>query len=565
MDLQVGTILQNGKYRIEGVVGKGLFGVTYQGIHSPSNQFVALKSLSDGLLQRNDGHQLQNQFLKEFQRLSQCRSLHLPRVLHTFQEDGVAYGVTEWIPGFSLLELVKKGGVLPEVKAIPYIKEAAIALSILHNHGLLHRDIKPENFILDSVRNVIVLVDMGFVRQFTTDVIQLDPNGLAVGYAALEQYLPPVQYTTATDIYGLAATLFYLLTGEPPMAASFRPHSPFTNPRQIQPSISPVTEQAILGGMEIESVLRPSNVMDWIERLPKEALSQLNDLGTLSTIPVAIHIQLPNPGVSPMSPLPSLPNGSVDGDRIAIADDVPGKSSFQKEDSGIFSRNLILEKNTPSHTEEIFASGTLNTPPESSIHNQLEESIPPPEVTVFSKLPFSLTYLQMNKRTLTRSLGITMVTALFTGVVAGIVIRVQMGAEATLPFLNPVQTFPVKDWPGQHITEGSAVNPRFNQPDSAWFTQPIRRQPMKDPVVPSPVSTPVLQLNELNESSLSTPPPEAAAQNSGIPQDGVQVHSDTIPNPVVPDPFNNPSLNPPVTNLPPVLDPISPSNLQQRP
>jgi len=121
-----------------------------------------------------------------------------------------------------------------------------------------------------------MLIDFGIARDFTAGTKQTHTNLLSPGYAPIEQYLYDGKCTPATDVYAIAATLYYLLSGVPPVAAPLRDRIPLTELRQFQPNLSPQIEQAILQGLETDPANRPQTVENWLtmlqetDRLPAE-------------------------------------------------------------------------------------------------------------------------------------------------------------------------------------------------------------------------------------------------------------------------------------------------------
>jgi serine/threonine-protein kinase len=112
-----------------------------------------------------------------------------------------------------------------------------------------------------------MLIDFGIARDFTAGTQQTHTNLLSPGYAPIEQYLHDGKCTPATDVYAIAATLYYLLSGVPPIAAPLRDRIPLPDLRQFQPNLSPGIEQAILRGLEIDPHKRPQTVENWLTML----------------------------------------------------------------------------------------------------------------------------------------------------------------------------------------------------------------------------------------------------------------------------------------------------------
>ena len=267
MNLAPATVLQQGKYTINGTLGIGGFGITYRAIHTQLNQTVVLKTLNESLRQHPASAQFQQQFIAEAQRLSRCQHSNIVRIIDFFEEAGQSFIAMDYIPGQTLAQIVETGQPLPEAEALHYIRQIASAVSTVHRSGLLHRDINPENTIRRADSHLVMLIDFGIARDFTDGTKQTHTNLLSPGYAPIEQYLYDGKCTPATDIYAIAATLYYLLCGVPPVAAPLRDRIPLTDLRQFQPHISPGIERAILHGLETDARKRPQTVENWLTML----------------------------------------------------------------------------------------------------------------------------------------------------------------------------------------------------------------------------------------------------------------------------------------------------------
>src|SRR2546430_2407829 len=133
------------------------------------------------------------------------------------------------------------------------------AVSYLHNQKLpiIHRDIKPSNIIVPPSRNEAVLVDFGIAKEFDPDSTTTAVRHASPGYAAPEQY--GVGTNTRTDIYGLGATMYTLLTGVVPADAFFRTtnlgsgkNDPLESIRKFAPNVPQHITDAIYRAMAVD-------------------------------------------------------------------------------------------------------------------------------------------------------------------------------------------------------------------------------------------------------------------------------------------------------------------------
>jgi serine/threonine protein kinase len=267
---KLGKTLQNGKYFLERELGEGGFGLTYKATNKITNDTVVIKTLNSSLREDPDLERLLDKFKDEGERLKRCSHPNIVRFDHFFIENGLPYIVMEYIPGKTLDKIVLPSNPLPESTAIYYIRQIGEALKVVHQNGLLHRDIKPENIILRSETEQVVLIDFGIAREFSPGTFQTLTHTriISEGYAPIEQYILRAKRTPATDIYGLAATLYTLLTGSIPIASTLRDRFPLPSPKELRPELSEAVSEAVMRGMAVEQKERPTNIDKWLAFLP---------------------------------------------------------------------------------------------------------------------------------------------------------------------------------------------------------------------------------------------------------------------------------------------------------
>ena len=240
--------LQNKKYKIEKIIGQGGFGITYKAIMKETvtgslgnmevDVPVAIKEFfMKDTCEREEGtgkitvpsqgsravvELYRKKFVKEAKNLAQMNHPHIVKVVDVFEENDTVYYVMQYLSGGSLTDYVKQHGALDEAIAIKYIQQIGSALEYMHQKHICHYDVKPSNILLDD-KGGAMLIDFGISKGYTEEGHQTSstPVGISAGYAPLEQYQQSLQdFSPATDVYGLAATLFYLLTGKNPPEAS---------------------------------------------------------------------------------------------------------------------------------------------------------------------------------------------------------------------------------------------------------------------------------------------------------------------------------------------------------
>ncbi|MEH2251423.1 serine/threonine-protein kinase [Nostoc sp.] len=269
-----GTILQDGKYTLIQEIGRGGFGITFKATHRYLGQEVVMKTINERLRQHPDFAKFERQFQDEARRLATCIHPNIVRVSDFFVEAGLPYMVMEYIPGETLGDAFVLPGIpMPEATAIHYIRQIGAALQVVHNNGLLHRDVKPDNIIQRLGTQEVVLIDFGIAREFNGGVRQTHTGLVSEGYSPIEQYLTQAPRTPATDVYGLAATLYALLSAQVPIPALLRDREQMPAPRELQPHLSAAVNQAVMRGMAVESRFRPATVAEWLQLLPENGVN----------------------------------------------------------------------------------------------------------------------------------------------------------------------------------------------------------------------------------------------------------------------------------------------------
>ncbi len=259
--------LQQGKYQLQQKLRQNAFGISYKAINTISKEVVVIKTLQLGSIQKDYISTLSRKFLGEARRLAKCSHPNIVTFHEFFQEKGLPFIVMDYIPGETLDSVVLPDNPLPEVVAIAYIRQVARALKVIHQNNLLHRDIKPHNLIVTPDNRQVILIDFGIAREFSEGATQVHTNLISEGYAPVEQYFLRAKRTAATDIYGLAATMYTLLTAKIPISANLRVSLPLSSPKEIRPELSRRVSDAVMQGMKIQLDDRPHNVDEWMTLL----------------------------------------------------------------------------------------------------------------------------------------------------------------------------------------------------------------------------------------------------------------------------------------------------------
>jgi len=297
MKLKKGTSLQNGRYRIESVLGQGGFGITYLAVQTGINlnRKVAIKEffMSDFCERdpetsnvslgtsgsRETVEKFKRKFITEACNIAKLHNPHVIRIIENFEENGTVYYVMDYIEGESLKDMLYPNKTLTEADALNYIRQVSDALAEVHANDMLHLDVKPGNIMVDS-KGSVVLIDFGVSKRFdggngsekltTTTTLPYTP-----GYAPLEQMDQDASdLKPSADIYALGATLYRLLSGEtPPTATALAGGRALPS---LPSSVSPQVRRAIETAMQLNKLNRPQSVADFLALLdaPVSAVSE---------------------------------------------------------------------------------------------------------------------------------------------------------------------------------------------------------------------------------------------------------------------------------------------------
>ncbi len=270
--LPVGAILWS-RYKIVEFISQGGMGAIYRAEDLRlDGRICAVKEMwTDTGTSDQDVEQIQQQFYREASVLARLDHPNLPKVSDYFAESGRDYLVMDFVPGKDLKQVMEeareKGRALAEKQVLDWARQILDALECLHTQDppALHRDVKPANVRL-TPSGTVKLVDFGLVKLLVPDqdhtLTVLQGRGTAQ-YTPLEQYGGDTGHTSVrSDIYALGATLYHLLTGQPPADAKSRYLRPglLVPPTQLNPDVSPLIETAILHAMAIHPDQRPVSV-----------------------------------------------------------------------------------------------------------------------------------------------------------------------------------------------------------------------------------------------------------------------------------------------------------------
>jgi len=272
-----------GKYRIDGVLGKGAMGVVYKAFDPGIERPVAIKTVRKDLVDPDLVEQSMARFKNEARAAG--RLLH-PNIVSVYEygEDAAnAFIVMEYVEGTGLREFLNRGANfdLPQITAI--MTQLLLALDFAHERGVVHRDIKPANLIL-TASGTLKVADFGIAR---IDTSSLTTMGMVMGTPS---YMSPEQcqgqpVDRRSDIFSAAVVFYELIAGEKPFSGAIETiaykicHEDPRPPSSVSRlPISPTVDAVISTALEKNPELRFQNAKAF-----SRALRQACDASTIET------------------------------------------------------------------------------------------------------------------------------------------------------------------------------------------------------------------------------------------------------------------------------------------
>jgi serine/threonine protein kinase len=288
--IETGTFLQQ-RYRIDRQIGQGGMGAVYIAKDERFNSTVAIK---ETLCVADEN--FRKAIEREARLLNSLKHSALPRVSDHFEEQNGQFLVMEYIPGEDVAAMLESSGKPFEVdQVLKWAEQLLDALDYLHTQDMpvIHRDIKPQNLKINS-RGEMILLDFGLAKGNPTDAGHLTAAKSIFGYSRNYASLEQIQGTGTdprSDLYSLAATLYHMLTGQPPEDALTRAMSVLSkkaDPLVPASTLNPAVPRGVAGvlqrALDLDAGERPATAADMSEMLRKsEDYAYLADAVTIAS------------------------------------------------------------------------------------------------------------------------------------------------------------------------------------------------------------------------------------------------------------------------------------------
>ena len=328
--LKPGTIL-DGKYLVGEMLGQGGFGITYIGFDLLLEQKVAIKEyfpMSTGMVSRENRSMVVwsnammgktgtqkgfDSFLKEARKMAKLGGIPgVVGVKSVFIQNETAYIVMDFIEGETLLKKLQREGPMPFDTCLSLLTPIIQALAEVHEHGIIHRDISPDN-IMVRPDGRLILLDLGAAKdldiQGRDGNVQSSQMVAKQGFSPIEQYQRNASIGPWTDVYAMAATIYYCCTGIlPPTAVDRIVDDTLT----CQPLLTQAQFDVLAYCMSIRAENRPKSMTALLQMAVRPQGGQAEPFRTVPTPPQPVETVKapPRPAAvqaAPAAPKPTYP------------------------------------------------------------------------------------------------------------------------------------------------------------------------------------------------------------------------------------------------------------------
>jgi serine/threonine-protein kinase len=326
VDPLLGRVIDD-RYRILSKLGQGGMGSVYRVEHLAMGKHAAMKLLHPALTQDVETGR---RFRREAEAVSRLSHSNIVAIFDFGESKGFMYLVMELVRGEDLGAIIRRDGPLPFERVRPILLQVCDALCDAHDAGVVHRDLKPENLLVTRARDghdVVKVLDFGLAKlRDSEELNQVTARGSLVGtpfYMSPEQ-IRGEDLDARSDLYGLGAVMYRLLTGE----------HPFTGPTPVAVLTQHLTEE-----LDKPSQRRPDlNIPPEVDALVMKAMAKDRDQRFTSADELRAAIEAIGPvngDVQPRPPVARRHSDHTDSSGLSLT-----AAPLRREDLDAWERSL---------------------------------------------------------------------------------------------------------------------------------------------------------------------------------------------------------------------------------
>ncbi len=572
MHLVAGTQLKNGQYLLNHVLDQQGIGWTYRATQTQLQQTVLVKTLNPTLRSHPQFAQICQDFTQRSRQLSRLRHPSIVRVLDIFTDQDMPFVILDYLQGISLNDWMndRKRG---EAEVIQLLRQMSHVLTYLQQHNLPHANLKPRNILYSSdaknpEKNQLTLVGFAPSLRLSEMIAQRNP------YSAPE--LRHGNVTNTSDLYSLAGLLYYCLTQHPPVETSIE-----TERFPLLSLLKPGAQRLLQSASQLNSSDRPTSPELWLSQLSKSRPAAAKPVQAPAQTPVQTatstqtagetQIQVPHPP----QPIDISQKPTYLQDPTSLREPARPSTQVQSPSTQVQSpskRSEVSYPPTPAPIQPLTAktAPTPNAPadpppryrtaPVTAFAKNSAERLPPAPARYIpdepavehdhDRRPSARSADRTMSRSVSRSkylpsprvLKLTLLCAALSGLIFGIVLRIQASQRPGSSFFHTGQSFPPREWkgtltPDAEVTKDVFIEPGSQRPEAAPAPSdpPANTPPANQPTKQFPVRSKSFDPDDVLIPETAPSPAESSSGANSQPEDApIDASQPTTPNPIKP-------------------------------